>query len=218
LESVWDPREALTIYQQLAGGDNTNGYRDRMERLSDLLAAMEARPCVVQTEVPLTVLIEAATVLGKKVTNRYHVLTAQAEYCKVCVPADEVMERYSLLHAAKPQTARAQEIELCWLTRDKREQTLAIVLHGEDDGPFPRLELVVRLINVQGQTVVVPVIVLNAGATNQQDTAEQHNRAILDQFERVDNSPLLNSWYHTVYRDLRTIMRQLMTRGSSQRL
>ncbi len=213
LESVWNLQSALSLYQQLAaGGSGSNGYTEKIRRLSDLITVMESKPYVIEAEAPLSLLVEADTVLGEKFTGRYQLMSARPAWSHSCVSIDAVMKRYKDLVGAVPQSAHAEKIELCWLSRDKKERINTIMLGNGNIEPFPQFELVIRFFDVQMRTVLAPTIILNADVTNEEDV-EQHNRAILGQLQRAENAFLLNSWYQMRLRDIKIAIRQLVTRG-----
>lgn len=193
-----------------------DGYPQRIRRLSDLLAVMESQPCVIKTSVPLPLLVKAATVLGETFTGRYELRPAQAERCRVSISVEDVVEGYQRLITSKSPEAKAEKMVLCWLSKDRKEQTDAIVLNGIGHDPFPHLEVVIRFFDVQMWTVLASMIVLNADVTSEEEV-EQHNGAILDELQRAENAPLLDSWCQARYRDIRAVTRQLVTRGLARR-
>jgi len=217
LESVWQLREALGLYQPLQiARSNGDGYAEKIHRLSDYLDLIESQQCVIEAGLALPLLVRSAMVLGRKVTGRYQLLGHGPTHCQVPLSIDEVMERYACLLTSKPEATHAEKTEFCWLSKDMKEQTPAIVLRSADRGHFPSLELAIKFFDVQGETVLVATIVLNADVASAKGKVEQHNEAILDQLRHVDNGPLLNSWRHTVYHDMRLVIRQLVTRGLAQ--
>jgi hypothetical protein len=219
LELVWDLRGSLSLYQKLSAlGPTHDGYLEKIHRLSDHVAAVQKQPYVIEAEIPLPLLVKAAIVSGRKLTGRYQLLSTGATECRADISVDEVMERHRHLVGSKPQSAAVHKMDLCWLSKDRKERTCAIVLSGEDHDLFPYLELVIRFFDIQRQTVLIRALVLNADAGSADGTAEQHNKTILDQLACIQNAPLLDSWCQTTYRDMRTAIRQLVTRGRAQRI
>jgi hypothetical protein len=213
LESVWQLRDALGLYQRLGAlRSNNDGYADKIQRLSDCLGMIESSRGVIEAELPLSSLVKSAAVLGHKATGRYLLLGGGATRCRACLSIDEVAEKYACRSASKPQAPRIEKTELCWLSKGRQEHTPAIVIRSTDGGPFSHLELVIRFFDIQAQTVLMFTIVLNAQRASGNETTPQHNEAILDELARVYNGPMLNSWYHTVFDDIKWVIRQLVTR------
>ncbi|MFC1762905.1 WD40 repeat domain-containing protein [Planctomycetota bacterium] len=213
LESVWQLREAVALYQQLTeAGFRSNGYSERIRTLNDHLQAMRSTPYVVEAEESLPLLVEAATHLGVKFSGRYQIVAARAIQCQVCVSVDEVMDRYEHLIASKPREEKAEKVTLCWLSRDKQEQVNAIVLSDANPDSFTCLELIVRFFHINTQTIVIPTIVLNADVSCGVD-AKQHNHVILSQLQQLEDVVFLKSWSQTRYQNINMALRQLKTRG-----
>ena len=215
LETVWQPEMACSIYRQLAQmcPDN-NGYADSMCRVSKYASIIKDGEYVIKPDIPLPSLVQSATALNRMFTGRYVVNnTKEPIDCEVIVSADEFIKKYTQLckNSKMPQAERA---DLWWIVNNKTEQVTTIILKSEDSELFSRLELEIKFLDAYLQTVLVPVVVFNAGKKTNELSIEQHNQNILKVLQRIlTDDPSLRGWLKIVYGDAMRVIRQLITKA-----
>jgi hypothetical protein len=221
LDTVWQLEEALAVYRQLlkmCPDESTCG--DRIGGLSERVRILETGTYIVESDVPLSVLVRAAMVLNRKLTGRYLVRAIGAPVdCNAIVSAGELVDRYEQVSRAQSQRPlpQAEEMELWWLSKEKTEQLTTVILKSEDPELFGRLELGVKFIDAHLQTVLVPLMVFNATDKAENLSVERHNKALLDQLKQIGDDSLSKGWLAVVYRSIRNAIRQVITKKLAEK-
>jgi WD40 repeat protein len=223
LESLWQHEVACSVYTQLAQRylDN-NDYAEHMCGASKYISIFnEDGTYVIETDVPLSLLVKAAMVLDKKFTGRYLLKKIGTPVnCDVIISTGEFIEKYNQIAKTKPQELlpQAEQTELWWLSNNKTEQTTTVILASNDSGPFSCLESAIKFLDAHLQTVLVPVVMFNANRkTNNDVPIEQHNQAILEMLQRIHDDSSFTGWLKVVYGNIRETIRQLITRKLAER-
>jgi hypothetical protein len=219
LETVWLPKKACSIYEQLARmHPDSNDYADAMCRASRYAGIIEEGNYVIGPDIPLVSLVKSATLLNEPFTGRYVVKTIREPInCNVIVSADEFIKKHKQL-CKEPKTLRAERADLWWISKNRTEQVTTIILGSDGSEFFNRLELAIKFLDTL-QTVLVPVVVFNAGPEiNEVSSLDRHNQDILKQLQHIlADAHLLNGWLKIVYGDAMDIIRQMITRAMAEK-
>lgn len=219
LETVWQPKKACSIYEQLARmHPDSNGYAEAMCRVSRQACIIEEGNYVIGPDIPLVSLVKSATLLNEPFTGRYVVKTIREPInCNVIVSADEFIKKHAQL-CEKSRMLRAERADLWWISRNRTEQATTIILGSDGSEFFNRLELAIKFLDTL-QTMLVPVVVFNARPkTNEVSSLGQHNQKVLKELQRIlADGHLLNGWLKIVYGDAMDIIRQMITRAMADR-
>ncbi len=218
LETVWQPKKACSIYQQLASmHPESNGYAGAMCRASRHAGIIEEGNYVIGPGIPLVSLVKSAILLNEPFTGRYVVKTiAEPINCNVIVSADEFIEKHEQL-CKESKTLRAEQADLWWISKNRTEQVTTITLGSDGSEFFNHFELAIKSLDTL-QTVLVPVVVFNAGPKTNEVSSGRHNQDMLKQLEHIlADGHLLNGWLKIVYGDAMGIIRQLITRAMADR-
>ena len=219
LETVWQPKKACSIYEQLARMyPDSNGYADAMFRVSKHFCIIEESNHVIEPDIPLVSLVKSATLLNEPFTGRYVVKTiAEPINCNVIVSADEFIKKHRQL-CKESKTLRAERADLWWISKNRTEQATTIILGSDGSEFFNRLELAIKFFDTL-QTVLVPVVVFNAGPkTNEVSSLGQHNQKVLKELQHIlADTHLLNGWLKIVYGEAMGIIRQMITRAMAEK-
>jgi hypothetical protein len=224
LETLWQPEKAHTIFRQLAQQHlDNNSYAESMVRVSRYVSIFEDGKYVVETDVPLPLLVGTATVLKKAFTGRFLARNIEAPInCNAVISADELVKKYVEVSVTKPQEQlpEAEQIELWWLSNRTIEQVTTVIFESDESEHFSFLEVGVKFLNAANlQTVLVPVVIFKADTKkNNKISIEQHNQAILERLQPIINGdPSFNGWLKMVYANVRDAVRQLITRKVAQK-
>jgi hypothetical protein len=217
LESVWQPQNACRIFKKLARiyPDN-NGYAESMFRVSKQASIIEDGNYIIESDIQLPLLARSAVALCTRFTGRYLVKNIKAQgNCNVIISAGELIEKYEQISKTRPHEPlpQAEEAELCWLSKEKTEQITTVIFASKDTELFSCLELGVKFFNARLQTVLIPVVMFNAGKDVKGVSVEQHNGAVLKNLQHIENNSLSNAWLQMVHRNINHAIRQLITRA-----
>ena len=219
LETVWQPKKACPIYEQLARmHPDNNDYAEAMCRVSRRAGIIEEGNYVIGPDIPLVSLVESATLLDEPFTGRYVVKNIREPInCKVIVSADGFIKKHRQL-GEESKMIRAERADLWWISKNRTEQVATIILASDGSEFFHRLELAIKFLDTL-QTVLVPVVVFNAGPKmNEGSSLGQHNQEVLDELQRIlADAHLLNGWLKIVYGDAMDIIRQMITRAMAEK-
>jgi hypothetical protein len=218
LETVWQPKKACSIYQQLASmHPDSNGYADAMCRASRHAGIIEDGNYVIGPDIPLVSLVRSTTLLDEPFTGRY-VVKAIAEpiNCNVIVSADEFIEKHKQFRK-ESKTLRAERADLWWISKNRTQQVTTITLGSDGSEFFNRFELAIKFLDTL-QTVLVPAVVFNAGQKTNEVSSDRHNQDMLKQLEHIlADGHLLNGWLKIVYGHAMGIIRQMITKAMAQK-
>ena len=222
LEVVWQPQQALVIYGQLEQLDPHNGsYRDKTKRLKTYAGLMASEDCVIEGTLPTTTLIHAAQVLAGEIKARHLLRNIGSPiHCGVLVSASDLVQRYEQAprHTGQVPVPSSQQLELWWLSAAEARRVTTVVFAGDQTGPFPWLELGVKLFDVGLQTVLAPVAMLNAAGWRGDRPVERDSGWLLQQLQRAQSGSLASGWLEAVYRRVKGAIRQVMSQALAERM
>lgn len=220
LETVWQQKKACSIYEQLTRiyPDN-NGYAEAMCKASRQASIIEESNYVIEPDIQLPSLVKSATLLNEMFTGRYVLKNIREPInCNVIVSADQFTKKHAQL-CEKSRMLWAEQADLWWMSKNRTEQVTTIILGSDESGPFHRhLELAIKFLDAL-QTVLVLVVVYNAGPkTNEVSSLGQHNQEVLKELQRIlADGHLLRGWLKIVYGDAMDIIRQMITKAMADR-
>lgn len=216
LESAWQLPKACGLYRELADRYLDNkGYTKAFQRLSECINEIKTDRYVIESDIPLLSLIESATVLGERFRGRYLVEAKQSINCRVVLDAGEFVKEYEHLCQGKPQMPGSEAIELQWFSKNRAEQVTSVVFKNEDLEHFNEIELGIKLFSMRLQTVLVPVIMLNACEEIKGLSKEQYNLAIIEELRHIGDYRF-KGWMEMVGRTINHTICRLITKKQAE--
>ena len=220
LESTWQLSKACGLYRELMDRySNNNSYTEAVQRLSEYVNIIKTGRCVIEADIPLLSLIESVMVLSERFKGRYLVEARQPVSCRAVFDAGEFVKKYEQLCQGKSQMPTSEKMSLRWLSKDKLEQIITVVFRNEDSNRFSNIELGIKFFNARLQTVLVPVIMLNAGERIKSVSKEQYNRTILEVLRHIEDERFkgyLEMVEHTINHTVRRLVTQKQAERSRQ--
>ncbi|MHC4324885.1 MAG: hypothetical protein ACYSUX_11500, partial [Planctomycetota bacterium] len=188
LESAWQLSEARGLYRELADRylDNKD-YPEAVQRLSEYINEIKTGRCVIEPDIAVLSLIESAMILDERFRGRYLLEARQPVSCRVVLGAGEFVKKYEQLCDGKPQMPTAQEMELQWFSKDKVEQVPTVVFRNQNLDGFNDIELGVKFFSSRLQTVLVPVMMLNAGEKTDGISVEKYNGSLIKELRHNED-------------------------------
>lgn len=218
LESAWQLPKACGLYRELADRYLDNkGYTKAVQRLSGHINIIKTDRYVIEPDIPLLSLIESATVLGEFFKGRYLVEAKQPISCGVVLGAGDFVKEYGHLCQEKPQMPGSEDMELRWFSKNRAEQVTTVVFKNEDLEHFNDIELGMKLFSMRLQTVLIPVIMLNAGGKIKGVSKEQYNRAIIEELRHIEDDRF-KGWLEMVGRTINHTVRRLITKKRAEKI
>jgi hypothetical protein len=164
LETFWRLPEACSAYRAFA---SHAGADDRDEWLAKAAGIMEGGHFVVEPDLPLQRVIDAATILDQTLTGAWVVTSAEP----MRLPPDNhslgaFLEKYEQVRnsdGGREAVPPANDQTTWWIARDRIEQVTVIDLTATSDPGGVRLRSVLRFEAGQGLSHLTPVLLLDAG-------------------------------------------------------
>ena len=218
LESAWQLPSAYDLYRQLAQcrPDNET-YAEAIERLSGYMNMLTTGRCVITPDIALSAVIESAILLSKQLSNRYLIESRSAVSCKSVFDADEFIEKYTQLCGDKTQMPTAKRMSLLWFAKGTFEETTTVLFTNESSDIYSHIELGMKFFNAQLQMILVPVVILNAGAKKDESLDERNASAILAELQQMRNDAF-KGWLEMVEHIMNQAVRRLITQKQAERM
>ena len=213
LESVWQLPKARLLNRELTERYPDNRiYAEAAQRISEYTKSTKDGGYVIETCVPVLSIVKAAAGLGEEMAGRYVLKVRKPVSCRVVISAGDLIGKYEQLCDKQSQMPRAAKKELCWLSNDRAEQVTTVVFGNEDSDRFSHIELGIKFFNARLQTVLVPVIMLNADSKTRDTSKEQHNQNVLEELQYIEDD-YFKGWLEIVEHTINQAIRQLISRA-----
>jgi hypothetical protein len=219
LRCVWQLHKAFMLYRELADRylDNKS-YTDAVQNLSVHIDIVKTGKYVIEADIPLLSLVESATMVGERARGRYLIEAMHPVSCGVVLCASEFVKEYEQFCQTKPQVPKAEEIEFYWLTKTNDiEQITLVIFRNEDSSPFNYIELAMKFLSTRVQTVLAPVILLNADRSKQGKSMseEQYNAAIIYELKHIRDD-CYKGYLEIVGHTINHVARRLITKKQAK--
>lgn len=218
LESAWCLCRAYTLYKELVDRypDNER-YADAVRRLSVRIAITETDKYVIVPGLAVSSLIESAIVLGESITGRYLLEARRPVSCRAVLDADEFVKKYEKLYHGNATLPKAEQMALQWLSRDKMEQITTVVFRNEALDRFGHIELGIKFFSTRLQTVLVPVMMLNAGERTDGISVEKYNGRLIREL-RHNEDDHFKGWLEMVEQTINHTVCRLINPKKAERI
>ena len=217
LLKTWQLGEAHRVHVRLAslGHEPTE-----FDRVAEQAEALQSDDWAIAADVPIPVMIEAATAIGECFAGRW-----QAQRFKP-VSFEEGDLRARTLAAAYEQLRTAQNRQdlpaarataLQWIGRESVETLDVVHFEARAAEPSPQLQLILQLVRNATQSVVVPVALFGVPRPVNGMPIAGHNRRAKEAWAQLSGSPLTNSGFRTIARLISLALRRLHTQALARR-
>ena len=223
LEIAWQVRAAEKLYRYLSEMDPGNDkFTLAARKFSKYTKIAESGMYVIETDIPLSLLVSSATALSEAFVGRYLVKSIEPPLnCLAHISASELIERYERISKEKTQTPlpRARQAELWYVSKQKADSVTTVLFGNENPNSVNSLEYGITFLNAGLQTVMRRITLFNAGQKKNDVSVEQHNRILYEHLQSIENdSSSNNGWLQIVDRNVIHAIRQLMTKRLAEQL
>ncbi len=217
LESVWLYDDAKMIEERIRSIDSRSCRAD--DHLTHIERLRDPR-CIIQPDIPIPVLIKAATVLGRRFERRCCLNELDPVPCRgIRLAAEVIADKYEQLRPKQPGTTLpAPQLEdSWWLSRDDAHREQTILFFDGVHESIRGLGLAYQIRYDGLQTVVVPAVLLDARRVGTNPSPEVHNHQVALVSERINDNDLARTWLTKVDHAMRSSLRRLVTAAMSER-
>ena len=211
LDRTWQPAEARRIYSRIHFEGIDKARREWLDRVAPI---MEGKDWVIEPDMPIPILIEAATVLKKSFRGRWVLDTAKpVTFPDGELSADILAAKYLQVIAADGRegfpgvTSKGS----WWVSRSETRETCTILFDRPPNESGPGRRLMIRIENQDIPTVLTPLIVFDVASPAPGRSIEEHNRAVAEEYERILRSSVVSPWLKEVLRLVSEALRRLRT-------
>jgi hypothetical protein len=109
-------------------------------------------------------------------------------------------------------------MELWWLSTGEPCRVTTVVFPRAQESPFPWLEFGIKLFDVQLQTLLAPVVMLNASRRAEEVSPERHGQCLLRELQLAQAGSSASGWLEVVYRHVKYAIREVISRAMAERI
>ena len=215
LDYVWQLGCAREVYQRvLQVYPSDSSFLENIHRLAESIDILESKDFIVQTEIPVDILLQSATVMEKPLTGRYVIKSLEPRGTKCMnVSHAQIVKKCEQNRCARLDVSLPRAMgERPWLlSKDGAEQITTIAFAAADSSQLAGLQLVFQFLDAHVEKVLVPIMVFDAGSPQSGTDAQKHNNQALLKLQQIQNKALCNGWLRVVYRHASQSIRQLIT-------
>jgi len=214
LEKTW---RIISAWKVRATNGHDKSDTDTLDWLSRAAAILAGEEWVVNPDLPISLLIEAATVMGQPFVGRWALKVSEPlSFHEGGLTARTLAAKYEQIksedNGSGLPVARAQT--LWWIERATVDGIEAIVFEDSsaqgDVGPRPAVQLLSRA----DEGAVVPFVLFDAGPRGADRSWEDHNRRALSAYERAERD-VIHVCSHKLQRALTFALQRLCNQAGS---
>ena len=221
LEQLWLIESAANMYRQLLALKPDNPLcRRALERVNGYITAIRDGDYVIESEMAIPTLAEQVASLNEPFVGRFVINKMDAPIlCDGTLSADDFIDLYEKLRWEKTQISLppARKKNLHWFSRDGIDQKEAILFSDSRPDFGNCLQLALKLIHSEYQTIFVPVILFESPVKKAHGSIQSHNQQMLEQLQRTENKIMAGARLKKVYSNVNHVIRQLLTRQLAKR-
>ena len=211
LESIWQPQMATGIYKRLQKQyPDNNIYKDHLHRLTKYVKAIKKDQCVIETDIPISILAKATAAADSHLCGRYLLKADPVYNCRVHISPSELLCKFDQIRRSIAQLPTASQIDICWLSKEKIDRAATFLVSCNIVSRFGNLEFGIKFLNAGLQTLLVPVIILNTDIKN--NTATAYSQDFYGSLADIDNNLPQSGWLQMVKNAVYYAIRQLISR------
>lgn len=224
LEQVGLYSEAYDACACLSNLQRARDGSERFERLARIAKLLNENACVIApsspTEEVLALGIQAATVLDKRFVGRWLLERSKPVPCpEGALTTERIAAKFEEIRAEDGRKglspARAQA--LWWITDGTVHKTETVVF-GDDPRPdLPGLCSTIEAFHDGLQDVLVRSVFFDAGTGDPDHTPAEHNRTLLEAFDRLYRQETSNAWLRGLNRVINHALQRLRTEALALR-
>jgi len=216
LDTVWQPAEAQIVSSH--GGLDENA--ETKERRQCTAAILEGDDWVVELDVPLSSVISATSLFGKRFRGRWLLDVAKTTPLPDgALGAEAIAIEYEELRAldGREELPRARPRPLWWLRRSRATRNETILFTGHSATSHGCFELAVRVHCDGLQAHVDPCVLFHPDDRGVSCDTETYNRGLLASNECKEAREQFDLWSRGVLAVLTRTLRRLSTRALALR-
>jgi len=215
LAMTWRLVEAQVICAQLPAGEKNAIAQDWLEMA---VATLKGTRSIVEADLRLPVLIEAATIVDGFFVGIWAVDTAESiRFPMGGLTAQVLAAKYEEVRATDGREGlpRAEHDTFSWLSRKTIRQIDTVLFDTPCGTDGARARLAIKLLEDGLQNRLVPSLLLEARTVQGCSSPEEHNQRVMRVYDQVDEGEGVVLWIQEVYRLVHRALSRLHTEALS---
>lgn len=224
LERVAQFREAASVYERLVEMNPSHPAKRRLRELSALFDRSEETEWIIDTDLPLEVLLQSANALGRPFRSRYLLerfepLSRQG----VSLEAGAIVRKQKQILRKQPEkdSLWVSKQTLWRLSAAEIEPVEVVLFSPRKQSGIEGTQLAVQIATDGSHSAAIPLSLFSARALDAQATNEDHNRRVLEAYRETRSKPHAAMWlkkaHETIVHTLRRILSERLNIESRRR-
>ena len=218
LMKAWCIPQAKSICKTVLKTAPEHPITEQLKHLTQIQPIIENEFCIIEPNIPLKAIIEAATVLGSPFKGKYLFKKFQARLCpKASLTLEEIAAKYNQCRMLEGESFPEAEIkEVCWLSAtDVSEFGIVFISHSASNGTNP-FKYALQIFSDELNTTVVPSIVFDWVPRKESRSPSENNQHALDSLREVESNDLQKTFLGAVHKTVNHALRRLITETRSK--
>jgi len=211
LMKAWCITEAKKIFNQIKEEASSNS-----EWLENAARALGGKGCVLEPDLPIPILIDAATILDRPFTGRWVVETAPPipfpdESIEAEILADQYEEVKTADHLENLPGAEAQSP--WWIAEGSMRKTEVVVFADPSNRNKPGFRWAIQIVKSDMGCNLVPTVLFDTGPKSPDQPPGEHNRIMRTAYEEIAGQDGSWPWPRRLLQAVTHTVRRLRTRA-----
>ena len=217
LEKAWHIHEADRTCQHIQRIDPCYVFSVQIDQIAGMAELLRDNCCIIEPDVSIDLIIESASVIGKKFYGCYVLNKLPPENCD-CAKIDSktILEKYELVRRESRQNALppATRQTVHWLARTGTEQIDLLMFDNIPANGVKGLRFAVQILRGHLNTAIIPIVLFDWQLTETETSFDEENANAVKALNNIRNKSLSNPYLSTIHSALRLALRRLIAQNS----
>ena len=218
LINAWCIPQAKSICETILKTAPEYPISEQLKHLTRIQPIIENEFSIIEPNILLKAIIEAATVLGSTFRGKYLFKKFQARLCqKASLTLEEIAAKYNQCRILEGESLpEAETKEVYWLSAtDVTELGMVFIGQSASNGANP-FKYALQVFSDDLNTTVVPAIVFDWVPDKEARSLSENNQHALDSLRKVESNDLQRTFLGAVHKTVNHALRRLITETLSK--
>lgn len=220
LEKTWHLPEAEAVCRQIQGIEPNYSLILQPDDLAGISKLMKNTNWLIEPDIPISRIIESATIIGKRFSGRYVIKRLNPEPCgRVKLSCEVIAKKYEQVRKEKKERSLPRAIieRVWWFSRGKRNRIDLVTVGRRPWNDIEGLQFVLNVWQGSAGTVVVPFVIFDWSDFGFGQSVEEGNQRASIALSQIGAGALSNLYLGAIHNVLEHALRRLLTENLSQR-
>ena len=209
LVQTWQLAEARVVFDKIPDAEVV-----APEWLPSVAKVLAEEKWIIEPNLSIPVLIEAATILNHAFTGRWVVhLSPSTLFPEGTLTADTLASKYEQEKNDLMSLPKAHAHSFWWCSESSVREVEAVVFTPPSNHPGAGLKWMIQILNTGVQSSFRPVVLFDAGPRRPDRCPEDHNQWVLSAWEKISLEEGYCVWPRALEKTVSLALRRLHTRA-----